>query len=118
MIMGIRGGRPGPRANCVSLLLDASKARYLGLICGYVLYTVASGLSRTPFVVPGVLVVVYTIAIAWIIEAAVGMIWNGQSYALSSPLGRNGDHIGPGSPGPWAPSRPCWWASPTGSAAA
>ena len=97
---------------------------YLGLICGYLFYAVASGLSGTPFVVPAVVAlviaaflglalyrvflaristthgdfvpIVYTIAIAWIIEAAVGMIWSGQSYSLSSPLSRNGDHIGLG----------------------
>lgn len=97
---------------------------YLGLICGYLFYAVASATEGTPFIVPAVVAVViaaflglalyriflarisakhgdfvpvvYTIAIAWLIEAAVGMIWNGQSYALTSPLSRHGKHLGLG----------------------
>jgi branched-chain amino acid transport system permease protein len=97
---------------------------YLGLICGYLFYAVANALPGTPFAVPLIIAViiaaflglalyrvflaristaygdfvpvVYTIAIAWIIEAVVGIIWNGQSHSLSSPLSRRGHHLGLG----------------------
>lgn len=97
---------------------------YLGLISGYLFYSVAKSTGGTPFIVPaliGVVIaaalgfalyyvflarisaahgdfvpVVYTIAIAWLIQAAVGIIWNGQSYGLRSPLSRSGSHLGLG----------------------
>lgn len=96
---------------------------YLGLICGYLFYAVAKAIPG-PFVVPLVVAVViaaflglalyrgllaristaygdfvpvvFTIAVAWVIEAVVGMIWNGQSYGLSAPFSRRGDHLGLG----------------------
>jgi branched-chain amino acid transport system permease protein len=97
---------------------------YIGLICGYLFYTVAQATAGTPFIVPALLAVViagilgfllyhvflarisdahgdfvpvvYTIAIAWIIQAVVGMIWSGDSHGLTSPLSRVGDHLGLG----------------------
>lgn len=97
---------------------------YLGLICGYLFYALARGTGSTPFIIPALLAlavaaalgaaiyyiflarissshgdflpVVYTIAIAWLIEAVVGMVWGGQAHGLSSPVSRTGHKLGIG----------------------
>jgi len=97
---------------------------YLGLLCGYIFYELTITLPHLEFVFLGLLAivvaavlgyviyqvflarvstsagvfvpVVYTIALAWLIESAVGMKWQGNAYGLTSPVSRIGLQLGGG----------------------
>jgi branched-chain amino acid transport system permease protein len=97
---------------------------YLGLLCGYLFYELTITLPGLAFVWLGLLAiavaallgyfvyqiflarvstsagifvpVVYTIALAWLIEAVVGIKWQGNAYGLNSPVSRDGLHLGGG----------------------